>query len=184
MFGNLPKGLTPFDKTSSYWLEVSTHDQKIQFHTSKSNGEPYTYDVIFDTSNGNFTIQDDAGNSILLDSPSSTIGAFNASGSFIKMVGPDISMNAPGSFTINGQRYTLTSEQNTVNGTTDVNGVSNLNQGINVKGDNGSGKTGTFEGSLNMTGRMEADQGFETPSDIHAGGAIRSDTSVSSPSTH
>lgn len=62
-----------FDKTSSYWLEVSTKEKHIHLHTSDSDNEPFTYDVIIDTKRGNLSINDSNGNLIELDSPSDTI---------------------------------------------------------------------------------------------------------------
>lgn len=181
MFGDLKSGMTPFGKESSYWMEVSTHDQHVILHTSKSNGEPYTFDVILDTANGSLTIKDDVGDEIVLDAPSATISATNSEGAFVSLVGPDITFNAPGKLTMNAGTITGTSSQNTFNGTTDVNGVSNLNNGINVKGDNGSGKAGTITGDINTTGTLRADEGFDTSGTIHADGVIDSSTAVNAP---
>lgn len=64
-------GAGPFDKESSYWNEISTHDGHIQIHTSQSNGEPYGYDIKIDTATGKITIQDTIQNSIVLDSAAS-----------------------------------------------------------------------------------------------------------------
>jgi phage baseplate assembly protein gpV len=70
-FSNV-KGSGAFDRDSSYSMEVSTHDKYIRVHTSNSDGEPYTYDIGIDTSNGKVSIADNIGNSIVLDSPSSS----------------------------------------------------------------------------------------------------------------
>lgn len=61
-----------FDKDSSYWFEISTHDSKITIHTSTSNGEPFGYDVEIDAAIGRLTIKDTINNAIVLDSSTST----------------------------------------------------------------------------------------------------------------
>lgn len=65
-YGNLPNGNQAWNKDSSYWFEISTHDKHIQLHTTKSDGEKYEYDIKLDTDNGSLIIADDAGNSISL----------------------------------------------------------------------------------------------------------------------
>lgn len=68
-WSDLKEKLKPYDKTSSYWMNVNTKDKKVHFHTAKSDGEPFEYDVIFDTKEGTLTITDSAGNFIKLESP-------------------------------------------------------------------------------------------------------------------
>lgn len=72
-FGNLRDKLIPFTRDSSYWFEVSTHDKYIHLHTANSDGEPYIYDIKLDTAYGSLLIKDNIGNSILLDSPNSSV---------------------------------------------------------------------------------------------------------------
>lgn len=62
-----------FDRNSSYYAEMSTHDSHISLHTSQSNGEPYGYDVIIDAAQGVITIKDTVNNTITLDSRTNTI---------------------------------------------------------------------------------------------------------------
>jgi hypothetical protein len=72
-FGNLVKGLIPWTKESSYWCEVSTHDKYIKIHTSKSDGEPYEYDLHLNTETGFLHINDDIGNYIDFNSSTNTL---------------------------------------------------------------------------------------------------------------
>lgn len=74
-FGNLKVPLKTWDKTSSYWMEVSTHDKYIQIHTTTSDGEPYEYDFLLNTRLGQFSIKDSAGNSVVLDSKAGSLTA-------------------------------------------------------------------------------------------------------------
>jgi hypothetical protein len=72
-YGDLRTPLQQWDENSSYWITWDTVNKKVHLHTSKSDGEPYTYDVIIDTKIGKVTVQDDIKNSIELDSAKSTL---------------------------------------------------------------------------------------------------------------
>lgn len=156
MFGNLPSGIKAFDKDSSYWFEVSTKTKLITLKTTKSNNEPYSYTVKIDTQNGRITMEDDIGNIFTIDSPTAEISAVNSHGSKVGIYGDDFILNVPGKIsmtsgsdcTVDSSTITGSSNQNTFNGTTDVNGITNLNQGMNVKGSTDSGRTGTIQGSM------------------------------------
>lgn len=84
-YGNLPSGNTPWDKDSSYWHEVSTHDQHLWWKTTQSNGEAYSYDIKLDTRNSNYTVHDNVGNIFLLDSQNTLIRMINADGSYVDL---------------------------------------------------------------------------------------------------
>lgn len=68
MYGNIPSGQVAWDKDTSYWKEVSTHDKYWHIHTSKNDGEPFAYDIKIDTAKGIVSVDDNAGNNIILDS--------------------------------------------------------------------------------------------------------------------
>jgi hypothetical protein len=72
-FSDLKDGLKPFDKNSSYYLQVSTKNKFIKLHTSKSDGEPYAYDLLLDTRTGLLSIDDNVGNNIKLNSKQGNI---------------------------------------------------------------------------------------------------------------
>jgi len=75
MYGNIPTPLIPFNKNTSYWFEVSTHDKTIKLHTSNNDGEVCEYDIILDTGAGTLSIKDSLGNVIVLDSPAGNLTA-------------------------------------------------------------------------------------------------------------
>lgn len=85
MFSNLPKGLKEYDIDTAYWVEVSTRHKHIKIRTVKNDGEPYVYDMILDTNKGTFTLNDDIGNQLYLNSEEHRWKIINASGSFIDM---------------------------------------------------------------------------------------------------
>lgn len=84
-YGNLPKGNTPWDKDSSYWMEVSTHDQHWWWKSTQSNGEAFGYDIKLDTKESTYRINDSVGNMWLLDSANTLIRFYNVDGTFVDL---------------------------------------------------------------------------------------------------
>lgn len=72
-YSNMRSGLTPFNKETSYWVEISTKEKHIKIHTSKNDGEACEYDISIDTERGILRIQDDLGNFLNLDSPNGNL---------------------------------------------------------------------------------------------------------------
>jgi len=64
---------TPRNADNSYALHISTHDRIVRFTTTNLNGEPFTYTIELDTEKGSFTIVDDVGNVIRIDSANTKI---------------------------------------------------------------------------------------------------------------
>ena len=188
MFGNLPKGLEAFDKKSSYWAEVSTHDQHIQIHTTKSNKEPFEYDIKLDTSTGELLIKDDIGNEIYLNSRSHQIKLSNTDGSYYDMLADNITINAPSTikhvcqdFVVEagssikmsaGSSADVTTPQTIIHGKLTVTEMTNLQQGLNVSGVGTSGKTGKFEGSFEITENLAVNSNITSGANITAAGTI------------
>lgn len=85
----------PTDSSNMYFFEVSTHRKVVHFHTSKSNGEPYMYDLQIDTDTGKFTFTDDIGNYIFLDSAENRIMLKNVDGSTYDMHRENLTMTIP-----------------------------------------------------------------------------------------
>lgn len=74
-YSNVRDGIASksFDKTTSYWQEISTRDKYIHIHTSMNDGEPFEYDVVIDTKTGFINMRDNVGNFIELNSPNNAI---------------------------------------------------------------------------------------------------------------
>lgn len=95
-FSNLKSGISAFDKSTSYWLEVDTKKKTVKFHTAMNDGEYTEYDIIIDTKAGTFSLKDKKGNTFLLDSQKDkfTINALKdiegTAGKLIKLKAPDI----------------------------------------------------------------------------------------------
>jgi hypothetical protein len=66
-----------------YWLEVSTHQKLVHFHTSKANGEPFAYDIQINTKDGCIVIKDDVGNYFSFDSKAHRLEMMNQDGSHL-----------------------------------------------------------------------------------------------------
>lgn len=75
LFSADPDGLsnTPRSPENSYALHISTHDRNVRFTTTNLNGEPFTYTIELDTEKGSFTIIDDVGNLMRIDSANTQI---------------------------------------------------------------------------------------------------------------
>lgn len=132
-FGNLPTGLEAWDKETSYWLEVSTHDKYAHLHTAKNDGEPFEYDIKLDTQAGVLTITDNAGNNIILDSSSNKL-----------------TINTNVDVEVNTQNVTINaSEKTTINSPT-----INLNGDVNINGNTSTsgGNVTLAGGDITMTG--------------------------------
>lgn len=73
MFSNLKEPGEEYTKKTAYWLEVSTREKHIWLHTANNDGEPFIYDIIIDTKDGQLVFKDDAGNAVLIDSANGTV---------------------------------------------------------------------------------------------------------------
>lgn len=106
---------------NSYMTEISTHNQKVTFTTSKANGEVTRYKVQFDTKKGIFHLSDDFGNIIQLDSPQKRIVVKNGDNSYMDIDKKDIEvhchneMNIIADNTINVKTTTMNIECETLN---------------------------------------------------------------------
>lgn len=130
-YSDLKEGVTEFDYNSSYSLTVSTHDKYIKLHTSKSDGEPYVYDMILDTRNGKLTVKDDIENSVVMDSALSKVTI---------TTNEDVEVNT--------KRVVVNTEETvTVNAKSDV--VVNTDSNATV---NAGGTIGLISSAVNITG--------------------------------
>lgn len=157
MYSNLPSGIKAFDKTTSYWFEVSTHDQYVQLHTSKNNGEAVAWDIKIDTAKGVLNITDNVGNDLTIDAVAGTLD-----GNFLT----SINLKAP---TTN-----IDSNVN-INGALSVSGGASIGGGASVGGGLGVGSGGSGDiqiaGNINLTGN------------IHGSGSLSMDGTVTGSNT-
>jgi len=83
-----------------YKIVLNSKDKKLFLHTSKENGEKYTYDFIIDAEEGTTEIKDDTGNSLKLITKDKHWKMINATGSFIEIKDKDGDIYVPGDFGI------------------------------------------------------------------------------------
>jgi hypothetical protein len=81
------------DGDNTYFFEFSTHNKRVHLHTSVNDGEPFGYDFMFDTKNGNVTLKDTIDNLIHLDSAAKRIVLKNAAGSYMDLFDKDLFIN-------------------------------------------------------------------------------------------
>lgn len=161
---------------TTYYMEVSTHRKHITLHTSKSDGEPFVYDIQLNTKEGFLLIKDDIGNYIQLDSKNVRIEMKNADGSWFDMNRKVINMYAPDSInmraenninisagrsinsdagtSINDKTASITTKANTTMNTVPVTtftGKTVIQGGMAVSGGSG-GATATVAGSVVVSG--------------------------------
>jgi len=167
---NIPQGLEPFDKQTSYWFEVSTDQKYIKLHTSKNDGEPYEYDITLDTEKGNLLIDDNAGNSIELNSEQSKLSILTNTDVYIKS--PTVTIEAEtthitGNVQVDGNlkvnQTTTTNKQVTEDGTQSIGGVQ-IQGGMNVDGN------AILQDDLQVNGKMKGQGGLESSGPISASG--------------
>lgn len=92
---------------NSYYLEVSTHEKTITIRTSQRNDEHCIYTMQFDPGNGQFTVDDDLGNFIQIDTAKTTIHVVNADGSLMEINKKKIHINADESISLATKQFHL-----------------------------------------------------------------------------
>jgi hypothetical protein len=129
-YGNLRAPLQAWDQNSSYWMLWSTVEKLIHLHTSKSDGEPYAYDIIIDTKHGSVTIKDDINNSMTLDSPTSTLTVNTNKAAIVNT--QDATINASKSATVTTPVATINASSSMQVNTPTCNFSENVNIGGNL----------------------------------------------------
>jgi phage baseplate assembly protein gpV len=152
-FGNIPTDMTAFDSSTSYWFKVDTKNQIVQMHTAANNGEACGYDVIVNTAQGTYTLEDTLGNNIVLNSPNGELTININKKVTVNTV--DVTVNAQNSVTVNTQETTVNTSIATVNASSSVN--------INTPQTNISNNT-TIGGNLTVSGTISANNGTMTAS--------------------
>lgn len=145
-YSDLKTPLKAFDKNSSYWIIWSTLNKFIHLHTSKSDGEPFAYDVIIDTKNGQITIKDDIKNVINLNSKTSTL-TVNTNKQVIVNT-KDTIVNASNQTTVNTKTATINASNQTSINTPTL----NVSNNVNIGGNTNIGGSMNAGGAVNGSG--------------------------------
>ena len=98
-----------------YFLEVSTHRKLIHLHTSKSNGELFSYDVQINGGEGFIQIQDHLGNYFQFNSKDRIIESSNIDGSKITINKKTITLECTDSITLKTKDITFNGSKSITN---------------------------------------------------------------------
>jgi hypothetical protein len=155
-FGNIPTGMTAFDSSTSYWVKVDTKNKLVQLHTEKNDGEACGYDIIINTAQGIFTIEDTLGNNLVLNSPNGELDININKKVIVNTI--DATVNAQNSTTVNTQTATINASSvvdiNTPQ--TNISGNTNIGGNLSVAGNT------TVSSNLTVDGNMSGNNGLVT----------------------
>lgn len=94
------------DATNTYFLEISTHKKLVSFHTSKADGEPFAYDVQFNTKDGTVLLTDDIGNYFALNSKERQLEMKNPDGTYLRIDKKNFMIEAPETISLKAKNIT------------------------------------------------------------------------------
>lgn len=171
-----------------YFIEVSTHKGSISIHTTKANGEPYTYDIVLNTKEGSFSIVDDIGNEFLMDSAASRFYMKNDKGSFIDLNKLILGIQTGEQINLQTKAYSLQAETSSVKATTStinasthsVTAETSVSGTLSQEGGDGAHFKGTMDVVGKITGEAEVHARLVTADEVH-GRHVTSDTAISAP---
>lgn len=161
-----------------YWFEVSTHQKLVTFTTTQANGEPFGYSTQFNTGDGQFTLEDTAGNSLHLDSANTFIEFINAAQTQFQLdkttlrgkandhiafeAGKTMALEAGNSLSLKaGTSIDMSTQTYTINATT-----TNINSDVVMAGSfyssgiSGDGAAMTLDGNMRFNGNINVTGGI------------------------
>lgn len=181
-FSNNSKENETDSADSTYYLEVSTHRKILHIHTSKSDKEPFAYDVQINAKDGKLIITDDANNTLYLDSQARKWNIRNTDGSYIDMDKSDMSFFAANSISFKTNSFSIESNSfSSKNSSYSVNsssvGYQSSSYGINsgTYGVSASGGS-SVSGGMNFNGGSLTHNGVNVSS-THTHTGVHGETS-------
>lgn len=141
--GNPNNDNTNPSQDDNYYLEVSTHDKHITLHTSKANGEPFGYTMQLDTEKGTYTLEDDLGNYLHLNTGDKHWRWENADGSFMELNKKNIAIHAPKTIDVTFNTCNMSGKQLNI-----------TVPDINITGDIKHAGSNTQTGDYTVTGQV------------------------------
>lgn len=153
---------------ASYFLEISTHDKLVHFHTSQANGEVCAYDVQINPGQGVLQFMDSIGNVFMLDTKNLVMQMQNADGTAVVLSKKNLYLNAPETLYLQaknakfliGSEWDIQSPTSNHNGNWNVLGAFGLNGDmVTAEGSGGVGTPGTgriqIAGDTELLGNMD-----------------------------
>lgn len=163
-FSNNSKEDIVDDQNSTYYLEVSTHQKTVTFHTSKNDGEPFAYDVQVNAKEGKIIITDDVGNFFVMDSANKRLSLKNSNDSLIDIDRTNILIKAMDSVTIVTNNYNVVAgaEASITSPITKVVGKAEVSDTLKAAGrvtmSSGFGATNGGSGASTLSGNLAVTQ--------------------------
>ncbi len=185
LFSANPEGDSDDERAAvdSYLVEVSTHKKLITIQTTKKNDEPFAYTIQLNTGTGYFTITDDSGNFIELDSAEKRIKVELNTGTFIEANQVDINLFAPGN--INGTTegdINFECANFNLNASGEVNVTSGGSTNLKASDVTIDTPTTTITGDVAIGGNLEVAGNTEVGGALKVSGAMQLSSSVTGPS--
>lgn len=87
-------GFTPYDKDTSYWIEVDTINKKITLKTNDNDGEKAAYEIVINTKEGTIEAKDNKDNKVKWESEDGVLSADFKTKIHLK-AGEEIILDAP-----------------------------------------------------------------------------------------
>lgn len=115
--------LTP---NNAVFFEVNTNDKHITLSTPKNDGEPASYTIQLNMKEGNFSLSDDLGNALVLNSVDAHIHFQNSAGAFLKIHQQKIEMFAVEEIKMTTEKLIVNATDATFTGKTAQHNYTNL----------------------------------------------------------
>lgn len=162
-FSNTPNGNEKLTDDNSYFVEYSTHTKQIRIHTSTSNGEPTTFDIVINAGEGVAHIKDGLGQGIIYNAVEGTLqGEMNET---ISLKAKHLQFVGTESVSVETQSSTIKASSHT----TEADNITNdgpvaLTKGMTVASGGGSTATAIqMEGTLNVDGGASFSEPITAP---------------------
>lgn len=89
-----PDNNVPNDESNTYYFEVNTHDKHATFRTTRANGELAAFTAQFNGATGTFTVEDDQGQHIHVDSLARLLQFVNGDNTLVELSKDTINLKA------------------------------------------------------------------------------------------
>lgn len=96
---------------NTYFMEWSSHKKAVTFHTSRANGEPFSWDFQFNAGDGNAVLKSSNGEVISIDSTENQIELLNADGSYVDIKRKKIAVYAEDEISFNSKKIIINGKE-------------------------------------------------------------------------
>lgn len=152
-FGNTRNKGERLSKQNTYYAEWNTKDKVVNFVTTMSDGERYSYHFSLDPGNSGAFLRDNIGNGITISSDEASVTVTDSEGGIVELKAGFATITAPAGYRVKAPKITL-------DGPTDILGPLSLYGNMGMYGAGGSGSSrAEFNGDFHIRGALTVDQG-------------------------